>query len=135
MNISQQPSTSKDCTTINEHYSNDNDNDALTTNIRDEEEDKMLNKIANTEEFFDKKIMELTEYEKQMFLDMAHTDGLAVCAKGISYYNVLINLLRVYCDPGNLILVINSPDYEEKYLRSKLDIVDLHEVSTSAAER
>lgn len=44
-------------------------------------------------------------------------------------------MLKVYCDPGNLILVINAADHEEKYYRSQLDAKCLQESSTNSNER
>lgn len=47
----------------------------------------------------------------------------------------MLNLLKVHCDPGNLIIVINAADYEEKFYRSQLDPKFVHESSTNANER
>lgn len=55
--------------------------------------------------------------------------------RGISYEIVVLNLLKVHCDPGNLIIVINSADYEEKYYRSQLEAKYVHESSTNGNER
>lgn len=55
--------------------------------------------------------------------------------RGIGYERVVLNLLKVYCDPGNLIIVINSADYEEKYYRSQLEAKFVHESSTNSNER
>lgn len=56
-------------------------------------------------------------------------------SRGISYNNVVINLLRAYCDSANLVLVINAADYEEKYFKSRIDSRHIHESSTNANER
>lgn len=34
---------------------------------------------------------------------------------------VILNLLKVYCDPGNLVLVLNATESEEKYFQDKLN--------------
>lgn len=47
----------------------------------------------------------------------------------------MLNLLKVHCDPGNLIIVLNAADYEEKFYRSQLDTKFVHESSTNANER
>jgi len=48
---------------------------------------------------------------------------------------VLLNILKVYSDAGNLLLVINSSDWEEQYYKSKLDTKYVHEVANTATER
>lgn len=55
--------------------------------------------------------------------------------RGISFERVVLNLLQVHCDPGNLILVVNSADYEEKFYRSQLDPKYVHKSSTNGNER
>lgn len=55
--------------------------------------------------------------------------------RGISYDRVLLNLLKVYSDAGNLILVINSSDHEENYYKSELDSKIVHESANTANER
>lgn len=55
--------------------------------------------------------------------------------RGISYDKAIINLLNVYCDPGNLILIINYADYEEKHFKSQINLKHVHESSTNANER
>lgn len=55
--------------------------------------------------------------------------------RGISYYRVLLNILKVYSDTANLILVINGAEWEEDYLKAKLDPKYLHEVANTATER
>lgn len=75
------------------------------------------------------------EYEHQMFLDMVQSDALVVCAKGLPYDRVIINIMNAYSDAGNLILVINWSDWEENYFKSKIDKKYLHEVANTAAER
>lgn len=61
--------------------------------------------------------------------------NLSTFHRGISCERVVLNLLHAHCDPGNLILVINSADYEEKYYRSQLDTKFVHESSTNGNER
>lgn len=56
-------------------------------------------------------------------------------SRGLSYERVLLNLLKVYSDAGNLLLVINSSDCEEQYYKSQLDSKYVHEVANTATER
>lgn len=55
--------------------------------------------------------------------------------RGLNYNDVVVNLLLAHSDPGNLVLVINSADYEERYFKSKLKSNLMHESSTNAKER
>ncbi len=54
-------------------------------------------------------------YENQMFLDVLHEDGLVVAAKGLGLEQVIFSLIKVYSDPGNLVLVLGTTDAEEEY--------------------
>lgn len=55
--------------------------------------------------------------------------------RGISYDKVIVNILKAHSDAGNLILVINSADYEERCYKSQLDASFVHESSNNAKER
>lgn len=55
--------------------------------------------------------------------------------RGISYEKVLLNLFKVYVDPANLVLVLNSDDYEENYYTKLLDSPHVHQASNNANER
>ncbi|XP_055640284.1 DNA repair endonuclease XPF [Toxorhynchites rutilus septentrionalis] len=94
-----------------------------------------LSELVDAEEFLASQGIPMLEYERQMFLDLLHSDGLVVCAKGISYEKVLLNLLKIFSDPTTLVLVINSSDYEEKLYASQLNNEHVHESSTNATER
>lgn len=118
--------------------------------------DKELSKMMTVEEFLLKSKTYMLEHEKHMFLDTIDSDCLVVTARlvknnfmgqnqkiacnfmifrGIGYERVVLNLLKVYCDAANLIIVINAADYEEKYYRSQLEAKYVHESSTNSNER
>ena len=59
-------------------------------------------------------------YANQMFLDILHEDGLVIAAKGLGLEEVFFSLLKVYSDPGNLVLVIGTNDEEEEYFINRL---------------
>ncbi|BFG00357.1 DNA repair endonuclease XPF [Drosophila madeirensis] len=99
------------------------------------QEDEELANVVTAEEYLMSKDVVLLEYEKQMFLDLVHADGLLVCAKGLSYERALVHILKAYSDAGNLILVINSSDWEETYYKSKMEAKYIHEVANTATER
>lgn len=44
-------------------------------------------------------------------------------------------MLRVYCDPSCLVLILNSDDFEEQYYIKMLNSQHIHEVANTAAER
>lgn len=46
-----------------------------------------------------------------------------------------MNMFRVYVDPSNLVLVLNSDDYEETYYTKLLESPHVHQASNNANER
>lgn len=56
-----------------------------------------------------------------MFLDILHEDGLVVAAKGLGIDTVFLNLLKVYSDPGNLVIVVGSTSKEEEFYVAQLE--------------
>ncbi|XP_075420387.1 DNA repair endonuclease XPF [Tenrec ecaudatus] len=68
----------------------------------------------------------LLEYERQLVLELLHTDGLVVCARGLGADRLLYHFLRLHCHPACLVLVLNTQPAEEEYFISqlKLDGVD-----------
>ncbi|XP_002022063.2 DNA repair endonuclease XPF [Drosophila persimilis] len=106
----------------------------LETDEAVREDDELAN-IVTAEEYLMSKDIVLLEYEKQMFLDLVHADGLLVCAKGLSYERALVHILKAYSDAGNLILIINGSDWEEQYYKSKMEAKYVHEVANTATER
>lgn len=63
----------------------------------------------------------MLDFENQMFLDILNEDGLVVAAKGIGLDSVFVNLLKVYSDPGNLVLVLGTSNKEEEFFINELD--------------
>ncbi|XP_063534990.1 DNA repair endonuclease XPF isoform X1 [Cydia strobilella] len=72
----------------------------------------------------------LLEFEKQIFIDVFEKDALLILAKGLNYNGIISNLLWVYKDPANLVLVINSSDHEEKYFTEKFNLKPLPNLGT-----
>ncbi|KAL0276275.1 UNVERIFIED_CONTAM: hypothetical protein PYX00_003883 [Menopon gallinae] len=62
----------------------------------------------------------MLDYEKQIFLDILQEDGLVVAAKGLGLDSVIVNLLKVYCDPGNLVFVLGAEDHYQEWLVERL---------------
>ncbi|XP_045534517.1 DNA repair endonuclease XPF [Papilio machaon] len=67
----------------------------------------------------------LLPFEKQIFIDVQEKDALLIMAKGINYDKVLANIIWVYNDPGNLVLVLNSSDDEEKLFTTQFNLPSL----------
>uniref|UniRef100_A0A1A9WG73 DNA repair endonuclease XPF n=1 Tax=Glossina brevipalpis TaxID=37001 RepID=A0A1A9WG73_9MUSC len=106
----------------------------LEKNLEQEQiENENLANVVTAEEYL--MGVHLLDYEKQMFLDMVYADALLVCAKGLSYDRVLLNILKVYSDSGNLLLVINGSDWEENYYKSQIEKKFVHEVANTGTER
>ena len=59
-------------------------------------------------------------YANQMFLDILHEDGLVITAKGLGLDDVFFSLLKVYSDPGNLVLVVGVNEEEEQFFMERL---------------
>ncbi|CAO1410792.1 unnamed protein product [Diamesa serratosioi] len=94
-----------------------------------------MDDLDQVDELLDKSDSKLLDFERQMFLDLIYNDALVICGKGISYENVLYNLLRVYIDPANLILVLNCDDNEEITYTKLLNSPHVHAVANTANER
>ncbi|XP_043945344.1 DNA repair endonuclease XPF [Protopterus annectens] len=62
----------------------------------------------------------LLEHENQIFLDLFHEDGLVITARGLGIDRILYNFLKLYSDPGNLVLVLNTTVPEEEYFIEQL---------------
>lgn len=73
-----------------------------------------------------KNLKNMLEFETQIFLDIIHNDGLLIGAKGLNLELVLINLLKVYADPGNLIFILNANEREEKYYKEHVQNENIH---------
>ncbi|CAH0391346.1 unnamed protein product [Bemisia tabaci] len=67
----------------------------------------------------------MLEYENQMFLDILHEDGLLISAKGLGLDKVFLNIIKVYCDPGNLVIVIGTEPEEEQRIIEVLTLQDI----------
>lgn len=57
--------------------------------------------------------------------------------RGLNLNLVICNTLKVYCDPGNLVIVLNATEQEEKYYCNKLKDPNVYSTtySTNTTER
>jgi DNA excision repair protein ERCC-4 len=63
----------------------------------------------------------LLEYENQLYLDLFHNDALVVMAEGLGIERIFMNFIKVYCNPSQLVLIINTDDAEEDYFLKQLE--------------
>ena len=63
----------------------------------------------------------MLSFENQMMLDSISSDSLTVAAKGLGVERVFQSLIRIYSDPGNLVLVLGTNDNEEEYFIKNLN--------------
>lgn len=64
----------------------------------------------------------MLEYENQMLLDLVQENALLISAKGLCVQKVLQSLVSVYCDPGNLVLILGLKPPEESHLVEALKL-------------
>lgn len=43
-----------------------------------------------------------------------------MCFRGLSIETVILNLIKVHCDPGNLVIILGTSAQEEEYYITKL---------------
>ncbi|KAF5287071.1 hypothetical protein FQA39_LY16056 [Lamprigera yunnana] len=93
--------------------------------------------MSQYELFENKNLKPMLEFETQIFLDALHKDGLVVTAKGLNMDVVITNILKVYCDAGNLVFVLNCSESEEKYFKQKINDENVYSITfeTSIKDR
>ncbi|KAI4498440.1 hypothetical protein M0802_006375 [Mischocyttarus mexicanus] len=62
----------------------------------------------------------MLEYENEMLLEILQEDGLVITAKGLGIETVFVNILKVYLDPGNLVIVLGTLETDEKFFIDEL---------------
>lgn len=56
---------------------------------------------------------QLLEFETEMFLGLFGCDGLLVSAEGLGIDRILMQFMRVYSEPGSLVLLLNTTTPEQ----------------------
>uniref|UniRef100_A0A667X524 DNA repair endonuclease XPF n=2 Tax=Myripristis murdjan TaxID=586833 RepID=A0A667X524_9TELE len=64
----------------------------------------------------------LLEFETEMFLSLFGCDGLLVAAEGMGIDRILLQFMRVYAEPGSLVLLLNTTTPEQEYFTEQLRI-------------
>lgn len=62
------------------------------------------------------------EYETEMFLSLFGSDGLLVVAEGMGIDRILLQFMRVYSEPGSLVLLLNTTTPEQEYFTEQLRV-------------
>ena len=76
--------------------------------------------MASGANIIEKNLECLLEYENQIYLDMYHNDGLLIMAEGLGIERIVTNFINIYCDPSNLVLILNTNEAEENYFLNRL---------------
>lgn len=59
----------------------------------------------------------MLEFQKKALQDIVQKDGLLLMAKGLGIDEIIISIMKAYCDPHQLVFILNTKDEEqEKYL-------------------
>lgn len=65
----------------------------------------------------------LLEFETEMFLSLFGCDGLMVVAEGMGIDRILLQFMRVYSEPGSLVLLLNTSTAEQVGAALELRVV------------
>ena len=65
-------------------------------------------------------ISKLLQYESQIYTEMFNNDALLITAEGLGIERIFLNFIKLYCEPSNLVLIINANDSEEEFFIDKL---------------
>lgn len=77
----------------------------------------------------------MLDFEAKIFLDIVRTDGLVIAAKGVNLDLVILNILKVYQDPGNLVIILNSTESEQRFFKEKLNYQHIYSEHQNGNER
>ena len=67
----------------------------------------------------------LLEYENQIYIDMYHNDALLIEAGGLGVERIFTNFIKLYSDPTQLVIIINTHESEEQYFTNRLKDNDM----------
>lgn len=69
------------------------------------------------------RIMFLLEHENQIFLDIYEENALLILCEGLGLDRIFLNLIRLYTDLKELVLVLNTDEFQQKYYMQQLGIL------------
>lgn len=59
----------------------------------------------------------MLEFHKKALQDIIQKDGLLLMAKGLGIDEIIVNIMKAYCDPHQLVFILNTKEEEqEKYM-------------------
>lgn len=64
--------------------------------------------------------MFLLEYENQIFHDIYEENALLILCEGLGLDRIFLNLIRLYSDLKELVLVLNTDEFQQKYYMQQL---------------
>nr|XP_039252732.1 DNA repair endonuclease XPF-like [Styela clava] len=64
--------------------------------------------------------MILLEYENQIFLDLFEESALLILCEGLGIDRIFLSLLRLYSDLKELVLVLNTDEFQQEYYTQRL---------------
>lgn len=62
------------------------------------------------------------DFHREIFSSLLDDDGILVMAQGLGLHKVLLNFLRLHCDPSSLVLVLGVPKDEQKVIYEELRV-------------
>ena len=62
------------------------------------------------------------KYQIKILEDALAEDNLTVIARGLGKNKILANLLKIYSDPSNLVLVLNCSNSEQKHFVEEIKL-------------
>lgn len=63
------------------------------------------------------------EFHREIFSSLLDDDGILIMAQGLGLHKVLLNFLRLHCDPSSLVLVLGVPKDEQKVIYEELRVI------------
>ena len=63
------------------------------------------------------------EYESKLYLEVMEEDGLVITAKGLGLDRILLKVFHTFCNPENLVLVLNTSSQEQLFFINELNSV------------
>lgn len=55
-------------------------------------------------------------FRLQIIQDLLEQDGLLILARGLGLHQIMLAFLRLYCEPSNLVFVLNVHAEQERYV-------------------
>lgn len=63
----------------------------------------------------------MLDYQNAALLELTQEDGLLIMAKGLGLEHIVLSILKLYSDPGNLVLVIGASSKEMDFFIDQLE--------------